>query len=200
MGHRVTNRDLNRDRPSMRCCSIEDPVSENPVDPSSAGRTRSFCEAELGDAEALHRRAPVAPARRPRGVARGQGADPAILVGFILSPHTFTSISRSFGRVGLRRWIKAPISQGAWVRIPPSSIFSFCLFPFRPPFFRFCYLSPFCPFPAGLSPIPAAFLLAFQNFTLLERAFFEAVSRPEARRRRASSPHTPFAFQVRAGP
>ena len=23
------------------------------------------------------------------------------------------------GRVGLRRWIKAPISQGAWVRIPP---------------------------------------------------------------------------------
>ena len=127
MGHRVTNRDLNRDRPSMRCCSIEDPVSENPVDPSSAGRTRSFCEAELGDAEALHRRAPVAPARRPRGVARGQEADPAILVGFILSPHTFTSISRSFGRVGLRRWIKAPIRSRAWVRIPqgPRSVLRF---------------------------------------------------------------------------
>ena len=127
LGHRVTNRDLNRDRPSMRCCSIEDPVSENPVDPSSAGRTRSFCEAELGDAEALHRRAPVAPARRPRGVARGQGADPAILVGFILSPHTFTSISRSFGRVGLRRWIKAPIRSRAWVRIPqgPRSVLRF---------------------------------------------------------------------------
>ena len=127
MGHRVTNRDLNRDRPSMRCCSIEDPVSEKPVDPSSAGRTRSFCEAELGDAEALHRRAPVAPARRPRGVARGQGADPAILVGFILSPHTFTSISRSFGRVGLRRWIKAPIRSRAWVRIPQGPrCFAFC--------------------------------------------------------------------------
>ena len=25
------------------------------------------------------------------------------------------------GRVGLRRWIKAPISQGAWVRIPPGT-------------------------------------------------------------------------------
>ena len=29
------------------------------------------------------------------------------------------SCSRFRGRVGLRRWIKAPISQGAWVRIPP---------------------------------------------------------------------------------
>ena len=31
------------------------------------------------------------------------------------------------GRVGLRRWIKAPISQGAWVRIPPGTYF-FCSF------------------------------------------------------------------------
>ena len=30
----------------------------------------------------------------------------------------------SFGRVGLRRWIKAPISQGAWVRIPQGPLFS----------------------------------------------------------------------------
>ena len=41
------------------------------------------------------------------------------------------------GRVGLRRWIKAPISQGAWVRIPPGTwLFSlspaFSLFPISP--------------------------------------------------------------------
>ena len=27
---------------------------------------------------------------------------------------------------GLRRWIKAPVSSGAWVRVPPKSSFSFC--------------------------------------------------------------------------
>ena len=42
-------------------------------------------------------------------------------------------------------------------------------------FSRFSYLSPFFPFPAGLSPIPAAFFLAFQNFTLLERAYSRPV-------------------------
>ena len=82
---------------------------------------------------------PLEPHREPRhgGVAPGEVArplsqrpschksrpqslppldrEPAILVGFILLPHTFTSISRSFGRVGLRRWIKAPIRSRAWV-------------------------------------------------------------------------------------
>ena len=43
------------------------------------------------------------------------------------SPHIRIPISRNVscncfrGRVGLRRWIKAPISQGAWVRIPPGT-------------------------------------------------------------------------------
>ena len=98
---------------------------------------------------------------------------------------------------GLRRAVQVRVSQGAWVRIPPSSMSS--LFPFRPPFFCFSYLSPFCPFPAGLSPIPAAFFLAFQNFTLLERTFFEAFSRPE-RDEGVPVLHTLLAFQVRAGP
>ena len=75
---------------------------------------------------------------------------------------------------GLRRAVQVRVSQGAWFRYPPSSsFFPFCLppFPFPSSLFPLCSLSPFCPFPAGLSPIPAAFFLAFQNFTLLERAF-----------------------------
>ena len=60
-----------------------------------------------------------------------QGADPAILVGFILSPHTFTSISRSFGRVGLRRWIKAPIRSRAWVHTSHLSKINHYLLPRR---------------------------------------------------------------------
>ena len=73
---------------------------------------------------------------------------------------------------GLRRAVQVRVSQGAWVRIPPSSIFRF----------RYSFPLSALSFPAGLSPIPAAFLLAFQNFTLLERAFsrpFRGLKRDE---------------------
>ena len=86
-----------------------------PVDPSSAG------ELALSERRSspMRKRRIVARPSRPlvdrAASPEAQGADPAILVGFILSPHTFTSISRSFGRVGLRRWIKAPIRSRAWV-------------------------------------------------------------------------------------
>ena len=100
---------------------------------------------------------------------------------------------------GLRRAVQVRVSQGAWVRIPPSSIFhlpsffAFLLSPFRPPLFPLCYLSlsPFRPFPAGLSPIPARGLFpGLPEFHPFRTGLFEAVSGPEARRRRASSPHT----------
>ena len=101
---------------------------------------------------------------------------------------------------GLRRAVQVRVSQGAWFRIPPSSLLPFCLpfspfllSPFRPPLFPLCYLSlsPFRPFPAGLSPIPARGLFpGLPEFHPLRTGLFEAFSRPEARRRRASSLHT----------
>ena len=65
-----------------------------------------------------------------RFVAIGYESSPyktVALCYWTFSPHIRIPISRNVscncfrGRVGLRRWIKAPISQGAWVRIPPGT-------------------------------------------------------------------------------
>ena len=99
---------------------------------------------------------------------------------------------------GLRRAVQVRVSQGAWVRIPPSSMSS--LFPFRPPFFRFSYLFPFLPFSRRPLTDSRGLFPGLPEFHPFRTGLFEAFSRPAARRRRASSPHPPFAFQVRAGP
>ena len=91
---------------------------------------------------------------------------------------------------GLRRAVQVRVSQGAWVRIPPSSIFSFCLFPFRPPFFPLLLPFPFLPFSRRPLPESRGLSPGLPEFHPFRTGLFEAVSGPEARRRRASSPHT----------